>query len=109
MCRRSYEGALVALYRIRENKEPIEEIRCKNCKNTIKDKAYFGITKLHNWAIENKIITNRLKSVGFLLTEIGAGAAHPPLSEFPRDKELARLGITATLALLKEINNIKDT
>ena len=67
-----------------------------------------GIAKLHSWAIDNKNITDKLKQVGFLLTDMGAGAAHPPLAEFPRDKEMARLGITATLALLKEINNVKE-
>jgi hypothetical protein len=62
-----------------------------------------GIAKLHNWAISEEVITERLKQVGFLLTDMGAGAAHPPLSPFPRDKELAYLGIASTIALLKEI------
>lgn len=105
LCRRAYEGALVVLYKSKEGKEPIEEIKCKHCKNIIRDKAYMGITKLHNWAIDKKTITDKLKQVGFLLTDMGAGAAHPPLVEFSRDKEMARLGITATLALLKEIQS----
>jgi len=107
LCRRAYEGALVNLYISKENREPIEEIKCRHCKTLIRDKAYMGITKLHNWAIDNKIITERLKQVGFLVTDMGAGAAHPPLVEFPRDKEMAKLGITATITLLKEINKIK--
>lgn len=104
LCRRAYEGALVALYKFKNKKDPIEDIKCKHCKNQIRDNAYMGIAKLHGWAIDNKIITDKLKQVGFLLTDMGAGAAHPPLAEFPRDKEMARLGITATLALLKEIH-----
>ncbi len=107
LCRRCYEGALVALYKSRTGKNPEEEIRCKHCRNLIKDKAYMGIAKLHNWAIGNKFITDKLRQVGFLLTDMGAGAAHPPLSEFPRDIEMSRLGITATLALLKEIHSVK--
>lgn len=103
LCRRAYEGALVALYRA-EQGEPVEEVRCKHCNNTIRSKAYMGIAKLHSWAIERGTITEKLKQVGFLLTDMGAGAAHPPLTEFPRNKEMARLGITATLALLKEIH-----
>ena len=105
MCRRAYEGALVALYKSKNKADPIEDVKCKHCKNEIRKNAYMGIAKLHGWAIENKVITEKLKQVGFLLTDIGAGAAHPPLAEFPRDKEMARLGITATLTLLKEIHN----
>lgn len=108
LCRRAYEGALVALYKSKNKKDPIEDIKCKHCENLIREKSYMGIAKLHGWAIDNKIITDKLKQVGFLLTDMGAGAAHPPLAEFPRDKEIARLGITATLALLKEINNVKE-
>lgn len=104
MCRRAYEGALVTVYKAKNRKEPIEEIKCKSCKNVIRDKAYIGIAKLHDWAINNSLVTDKLKQVGFLLTGIGAGAAHPPLTQFHRDKEMARLGITATLALLKEIH-----
>lgn len=104
MCRRAYEGSLVASYKSKTGKEPIEEIKCKSCKAMLKDKAYMGIAKLHNWAIENNFVTDKLKQVGFLLTDMGAGAAHPPLTQFPRDKEMAILGITATLALLKEIH-----
>jgi hypothetical protein len=107
LCRRAYEGALVALYKSKTGKDPVGEIRCKHCKNLIRDKAYMGIAKLHGWAIDDKIITDRLKQVGFLLTDMGTGAAHPPLLDFPRDIEISRLGITATLALLKEINSFK--
>lgn len=103
LCRRAYEGALVALYRAKKG-EPVEEVRCKSCDNIVRSKAYMGIAKLHNWAIESGIITEKMKQVGFLLTDMGAGAAHPPLTEFPRNKEMARLGITATLALLEEIH-----
>ncbi len=109
MCRRAYEGALVNLYKSKTGKEPIEEVKCKNCKATIRDKSYMGIAKLHDWAIQNGFVTDKLKQVGFLLTDMGAGAAHPPLTQFPRDKDMAKLGITATIALLKEINSRKET
>jgi hypothetical protein len=103
LCRRAYEGALVESYRTKERKEPIEDVRCPKCGETIRPKSYMGIAKLHNWAIKSGLVTERLKQVGFLLSEVGAGAAHPPLIDFPRDKELAKLGITATIALLKEL------
>jgi len=108
LCRRAYEGALVETYKIKEKKEPFEELKCKNCKVTIRQKAYFGISKLHGWAIKEGMVTDRLKQVGFLLSDMGSGAAHPPLTDFKRDKEMSRLGITATIALLKELNNKKE-
>lgn len=107
LCRRAYEGALVSFYISKMGKAPIEEFKCKNCGALIRDKSYMGIAKLHNWAIENHLITERLKQAGFLLTDMGAGAAHPPLTEFPRDKELARLGINTTIVLLKELHTSK--
>ncbi|MDG6943364.1 MAG: hypothetical protein JRM94_04745 [Nitrososphaerota archaeon] len=103
LCRRAYEGALAESYKNLEKKEPKEDVRCPNCKAVIRTNSYMGISKLHNWAIKKGIVTERLKDVGFLVTEMGAGAAHPPLVDFPRDPELAKLGITATIALLKEM------
>jgi hypothetical protein len=103
LCRRSYEGALVGLYRIKTQKEPLGSIKCRNCQFLLRDKAYIGIAKLHSWAIENKFVAEKLKQVGFLISDIAAGGAHPPLSDFPRDKEIAKLGITATITLLKEV------
>ena len=105
LCRRSYEGALVIKYREKARKEPTTVIKCPHCKQTIKDNAYMGIAKLHQWAIDQRFVTEKMKQIGFLLADIGAGAAHPPLLEFPRDKELATLGINATMALLKELNS----
>ena len=105
MCRRSYEGALVTLYKENTGHDPIEQVTCKHCKAVIRDKSYMGIAKLHNWAISNDLVTDKLKHVGFLVTDLGAGGAHPPLTEFPRDKEMAKLGITATIALLKRIHS----
>lgn len=105
LCRRSYEGALVILYKSKNKTDPVEEVKCKHCKNKIRDRSYMGIAKLHTWAIEKGLITDKLKQVGFLLTDMGAGAAHPPLSEFPRDKEMAKLGIMATITLLKELSS----
>ena len=102
LCRRAYEGALVELYRKIEGKDPIEDAKCKKCKNVVR-RGYMGISKLHNWAINNQFVSEKLKQLGFLVTDLGAGGAHPPLHLFPRDKEMAELGITATLALLKQI------
>ncbi|GFN40225.1 MAG: hypothetical protein YK1309IOTA_1460001 [Marine Group I thaumarchaeote] len=62
-----------------------------------------GITKLHGWALKEGVITEKLKSVGFLTADLGAGGAHPPLYNFPRDPDLAKLGILATITLLKQI------
>lgn len=103
MCRRSYEQALVSLHKSKTGRDPVEDQRCPKCGAVIRPGAYMGIAKLHSWAIREKVITERLKQVGFLLTDMGAGAAHPPLTPFPRDKELASLGIATTIALLKEI------
>lgn len=103
LCRRAYEGALVSLYRTKTQKEPLEILKCKNCQSILRDKAYIGIAKLHTWAIDNNFVTEKLKQVGFLVSDIAAGGAHPPLTDFPRDKEIAKLGITATITLLKEI------
>lgn len=104
LCRRAYEGALITLYKTKTKKDPIETIKCKNCQCVIRDKAYIGITRLHNWAIGNNFVTEKLKQVGFLVSDIGAGGAHPALIDFPRDKEIAKLGITATITLLKDIH-----
>jgi len=103
MCRRAYEGALVETYKSKTKQEPIEQIKCKHCKNILRDKSYIGLAKLHRWAMEGGLVTEKLKQVGFLMSDIGAGAAHPPLTQFPRSKEIARLGITATITLLKEL------
>lgn len=103
MCRRAYEGALVALYRTKTGNQPVEDRTCPHCGKILLKESYIGITKLHTWAVKNGYITEKLKSVGFLLADIGAGGAHPPLSEFPRDEEIAKLGINATMTLLKEI------
>lgn len=103
LCRRAYEGSLVNLYKSIEGKDPIETRKCNNCNTVLYKDAYFGIVKLHKWAIEKNFVTEKLDKVGFLLSDIGAGSAHPPLKDFPRDKDLAKLGIDATIMLLKEI------
>ena len=91
MCRRAYEGALVLLYTKKGN-EPVA------------DGHYVGVAKLHRWAAENGYVPAKMKEVGFLLTDMSAGAAHPPLADFPRDSEIAKLGIYATIALLKQVS-----
>ena len=108
LCRRAYEGALYSIYKLTTGKEPYADLDCPKCHHVIRKDVYFGIAKLHRWTIEQGYVTERLREVGFLLSDMGAGAAHPPLSDFPRDQELARLGITATIALMKELS-VKQT
>lgn len=103
LCRRAYEGALAETYKLVTHGTPIEDVLCPHCNKKIRGQSYMGIGKLHSWAIKNKIISEKLKQVGFLISDIGAGGAHPPLEEFPRDLEIAKLGITATVTLLKQI------
>jgi uncharacterized C2H2 Zn-finger protein len=62
--------------------DPVSDILCPHCGKIIRSKSYMGIGKLHNWAIKSKVITEKLKQVGFLVSDIGAGGAHPPLEEF---------------------------
>jgi len=102
LCRRSYEGALANMFKSITKTEPIQDDLCPKCNKKIRTR-YMGITKLHNWALKEKLITEKLKSVGFLTADLGAGGAHPPLFDFPRNPEIAKLGILATITLLKEI------
>lgn len=106
LCRRSYEGTLVQLYKSIVQKDPVEDVHCPKCKATIRH-SYMGIVKLHLWALENNLITEKLKQVGFLVSDIGAGGAHPPLKDFSRDPEMAKLCITATITLLNELYSKK--
>ena len=102
LCRRAYEGALAQAYKSKTNSDPIQDVLCPKCNKKI-NSQYLGITKLHKWAMENKLISEKLKSVGFLAADLGAGGAHPPLYDFPRDPDIAKLGIDATITLLKQI------
>ncbi|MCL4518987.1 MAG: hypothetical protein M1587_07305 [Thaumarchaeota archaeon] len=102
LCRRSYEGELAILFKSIEGKEPEEEKRCPKC-NSVMWKQYIGVTNLHKWAIKKGLISDKFYDAGILLKDIGAGAAHPPLSIFPRDIEIAKLGIQTTITLLKQL------
>lgn len=102
LCRRSYEGALANAYKLKTKTEPIEDELCPKCNKKIRTK-YIGITKLHKWVLKEKIVNEKLESVGYLTANLGAGGAHPPLHIFPRDPELAKLAIQTTIVLLKEI------
>gem|GEM_PF-6757131 len=103
LCRRSYEGALVEAYKNIEKRDPVKEVKCKNCKVTIRKEAYLGIVNLHGWAISKDLVNDHLKSFGFLISDLGAGGAHPPMEEFPRNRENAKLTITSVIALLNEL------
>jgi len=108
MCRRAYEGALAIAYKKKTGDDPVHDVKCPNCKNTIRGNSYMGITCLHNWAMGEKLVTKRLKQVGFLIADLGAGGAHPPLEDFPNDPEIAKLGIDVTITALKQLyTNIK--
>jgi hypothetical protein len=104
LCRRAYEAALVLLYKNKTGRPPIDPLKCPACKQVINPGSYIGIAKLHRWAISEGYVSQRLESVGFLLSDLGAGAAHPPLTPFKRDPEIAKLGIVATGTLLKEVS-----
>jgi len=104
LCRRSYEGALLELFRSKEKKDPIEVRKCKKCNNEL-GRSYIGIVNMHNWAINKGYINNKFKSIGILISDLGAGGAHPPLQEFSRDKEVARVSIVTLIVLLKSIYN----
>lgn len=98
MSRRAYEGALVELFRKTEKRDPTEP-QCTSCGRG----RYMGIVKLHRWAISKGFVNERLKSLGYLISDLGAGGAHPPLQEFPRNKEIARASLAALIAVLKDI------
>lgn len=107
MCRRAYEGALREKYKEIEEKEPRENFVCPSCRKIIRKNSEFSVTKLHKWAIEKKIIHEKLQNVGFLIPEIASGSAHPPEEPFPRDKQIAKLTIEATFALIIQIYSKK--
>lgn len=102
LCRRSYEGALANAYKLKMKTDPIEDELCPKCNKKIRSK-YIGITKLHRWALKENVVNEKLESVGYLTANLGAGGAHPPLHSFPRDPEVAKLGIQTTIVLLKAI------
>ncbi|MBI2542992.1 MAG: hypothetical protein HYW24_02295 [Candidatus Aenigmarchaeota archaeon] len=95
MSRRAYEGALLELFKKIEGRDPIE-LKCEKCGRG----GYMGIIKLHNWALEKRFVNEKLKSLGYLISDLGAGGAHPPLQDFPRDKGIARASLAALLAVL---------
>ncbi len=103
MCRRAYEGVLREKYIEIEGKVPREDFNCPSCKKTIRKDAELSITKLHKWAVEKKIIHERLQNIGYLIPELAAGAAHPNQNPFPRDRQIAKLVLEATFALIIEV------
>lgn len=109
MCRRAYEGALREKYKEIEGKEPKEDFNCPYCKKRIRKDVEMSVTKLHKWAVEKKVIHEKLQNVGFLIPELAAGAAHPNQNPFPRDKQIAKLTIEATFALIIQIYKKKLT
>lgn len=105
LCRRAYEGALAEKYREIEKKDPIKEIKCKNCKKIL-GKGYIGIANLHKWAVDKKLISHKMASLGYLISDLGAGGSHPShpsFLEIPRDEDIAETAITNTKALLKQV------
>lgn len=102
-CRRAYETGLADLYRKKEGKEPVEDQTCPHCGKVIQKDAYMGIMKLHKWAVAKSYVSSRLRNVGYVVSEMGAGGAHPSNSDFSQSPEAARLGADAAVALLKEV------
>ena len=66
-----------------------------------------GIISLHKWALKEGLYPDKFKSLGILTADLGAGGAHPPLTEFPRDPDIAKLQIQTSLTLLKLIYSNK--
>jgi len=106
MCRRSFEGALASCYRKITNNEPVRDNNCPKCQKKI-GTLYMGITSLHKWALNEGLYPDKFKSLGILVADLGAGGAHPPLKEFPRDPDVARTQIQNTATLLKLIYSNK--
>lgn len=106
MCRRSFEGALTSCYRKITGIEPTRDNICPKCQKKI-GTLYMGITPLHKWALKEEIYPDKFRSLGTLIADIGAGGAHPPLTEFPRDPDIAKSQIQNTITLLKLIYSNK--
>jgi len=107
MCRRAYESALRYKYKEVEGKEPREDIVCLSCKKIIRPASNLSITNLHKWAVSKNIIHEKLQSIGYLLPEMAAGSAHATEKPIPRDKQVSKFVIEATLALLARVYNQK--
>jgi len=106
MCRRSFEGALASCYKKITLTDPIRENKCPKCQKKI-GTLYMGVQGLHKWALNNGLYPDKFKSLGILTADLGAGGAHPPLTEFPRDKDIAKTQIQITSTLLKLIYSNK--
>ncbi len=103
MCRRAYEGALREKFHEIESREPREDFLCLHCKKIINRNVNLSITKLHRWAIDNKIIHEKFQNIGLLIPELSSGAAHPMETPIPREKQIAKLTMEATFALLSQL------
>jgi len=106
MCRRSFEGALASCYKKITGIEPIRDNICPKCQKKI-GTLYMGIISLHKWALKEGLYPDKFKSLGILTADLGAGGAHPPLTKFPRDPDIAKLQIQTTSTLLKLIYSNK--
>ena len=106
MCRRSFEGALASCYKKITGTEPIRDNICPKCQKKL-GTLYMGIISLHKWALKEGLYPDKFKSLGILTADLGAGGAHPPLTEFPRDSDIAKLQIQTASTLLKLIYSNK--
>ncbi len=100
MCRRGYEGALREKYIEFEKKEPFEDSVCRHCTRPLASNIPISVTKLHKWAVGKKIIHAKLQNIGLLVPGLGAIGAHPASNPIPREKQVAKLTLEATFALM---------
>lgn len=106
MCRRSFEGALASCYKKITLTDPLRDNMCPKCQKKIAT-MYMGIMSLHKWALSEGLYPDKFKSLGILTADLGAGGAHPPLTNFPRDPDIAKIQIQTTSTLLKLIYSNK--
>lgn len=104
MSRKAYEGALEEKYESITGKPPVEDFNCPSCRKKIIKSKPIGVTKLHKWAIEEGIISDKFRHIGFLVPGLGAGATHPSKGVFPRDLYVARTSLLLACSLIKRLS-----
>jgi hypothetical protein len=76
MVRRAYEGALTIKYRTMEGTDPEKQATCPKCSTKLGIRP-LSITDLHNWAVRNNLVREKMDGLSILLKDLGAGGAHP--------------------------------
>jgi len=101
MCRRSYETALVLKYKEIEKKNPEKEPSCPKCSYKL-GRRPMNITELHEWAVKNQFVREKLTGMGIVIKDIGAGGAHP-IEYGVVDKSIAEVAFKCTVILVNDI------